>query len=67
MRHFPRALALFTAATLMLTGCSSLLEQEYTHITPRNIPISLLTMPPPPLRATHPPFGRTAIRSWSTP
>ena len=36
MRHFPRALALFTAATLMLTGCSSLLEQEYTHITPHN-------------------------------
>ena len=36
MRHSSRALALLTAATLTLTGCSSLLEQEYTYITPHN-------------------------------
>ena len=36
MRHPSRALALLTAAALTLTGCSSLLEQEYTYITPHN-------------------------------
>lgn len=36
MNHAGRALALLTAASLALTGCSSLLEQEYTHITPHN-------------------------------
>lgn len=36
MRHSSRALALLTAAALALTGCSSLLEQEYTYITPHN-------------------------------
>lgn len=36
MKKSGRVLALFTAAALALTGCSSLLEQEYTHITPHN-------------------------------
>lgn len=36
MKHSGRALALLTAAALALTGCSSLLEQEYTYITPHN-------------------------------
>lgn len=36
MKYFSRALALLTTACLALTGCSSLLEQEYTHITPHN-------------------------------
>lgn len=36
MKHPRRALALLTAAALALTGCSSLLEQEYTYITPHN-------------------------------
>ena len=36
MGYLSRALALLTAAALALTGCSSLLEQEYTHITPHN-------------------------------
>lgn len=36
MKHPRRALALLTAAALTLTGCSSLLEQEYTYITPHN-------------------------------
>lgn len=36
MSHSSRALALLTAAALTLTGCSSLLEQEYTYITPHN-------------------------------
>ena len=31
MNHAGRALALLTAASLALTGCSSLLEQEYTE------------------------------------
>lgn len=36
MKSLRRTLALCTAAALSLTGCSSLLEQEYTHITPHN-------------------------------
>lgn len=36
MKHSRRALALLTAAALTLTGCSSLLEHEYIHITPHN-------------------------------
>ena len=36
MKHTSQALALLTAAALTLSGCSSLLEQEYTHITPHN-------------------------------
>ena len=31
MKYFSRALALLTTACLALTGCSSLLEQEYTE------------------------------------
>lgn len=36
MNHKARALALLAAASLLLTGCSALLEREYADITPHN-------------------------------
>ena len=31
-----RLLALLAASALLLTGCSALLERDYSHITPHN-------------------------------
>lgn len=36
MKYSGRVLALFTAAALTLSGCSSLLERDYTSISPHN-------------------------------